>query len=256
MKTNFEQLLQDAVSKPGSIMKAYTTFHNYSLGNQLLALFQCYARGINPGPINTFKRWQELGRCVKKGEKALTLCMPVTVKDKNPPPAGMQQKVFTMFVEKPRWFVLAQTEGDDFTAPEIEKWDTAKALAELGIEQILFDHTDGNCQGYARKRQVAINPVAQLPMKTLCHELGHVVLGHTVETDFSDTDKTPKNLREIEAESVALLCIEALDLPGAEFCRGYIQSYLTDGEIPEKSCQKIFKAANQILKAGLATSAA
>src|SRR5437899_2244139 len=73
-------LLNEAVTKPGFIHEAYSRFHNYSLGNQLLALFQCLARGIQPGPLATFPRWKELGRFVKKGEKALTLCMPLTCK--------------------------------------------------------------------------------------------------------------------------------------------------------------------------------
>ena len=33
-------LLIEAVNKPGLIMKAYSNFHSYSLGNQLLALVQ------------------------------------------------------------------------------------------------------------------------------------------------------------------------------------------------------------------------
>src|SRR5579875_3087282 len=43
-------LLDEAVSKPGFIHHAYRRFWNYSLGNQLLALFQCFERGITPGP--------------------------------------------------------------------------------------------------------------------------------------------------------------------------------------------------------------
>ena len=50
------------------------------IGNQLLALFQCAARRLDPGPINTFLGWIDCGRHVKKGEKAITLCIPVTVK--------------------------------------------------------------------------------------------------------------------------------------------------------------------------------
>jgi hypothetical protein len=73
-------LLDEAMKKPGFIHEAYSRFHNYSLGNQLLALFQCFARGIQPGPLATFPKWKELGRYVKKGEKALTLCMPLTCK--------------------------------------------------------------------------------------------------------------------------------------------------------------------------------
>ena len=101
------------------------------------------------------------------------------------------------------------------------------ALDALDIQQTPFTETDGNCQGYARKRQIAINPVAQLPHKTLFHETAHVILGHTSEADFTDTERTPKNLREVEAEAVALLCCEALNLEGADYCRGYIQNWLS-----------------------------
>ena len=82
------------------------------------------------------------------------------------------------------------------------------------------------------------------------------MLGHTAEMDFADTERTPKNLREVEAEAVALLCCEALNLAGADYCRGYIQNWLYpmvgyNGQgIPEKSAQKIFHAADRILRAG------
>src|SRR5215211_5281990 len=103
-------LLVEAVNKPGMIMQAYSAFHNYSLGNQLLALVQCQLRGIEPGPINTFPKWQDLKRHVKRGEKALTLCMPVTIKRKEAKETGEEEDAsFTTFVYKPRWFVLAQT---------------------------------------------------------------------------------------------------------------------------------------------------
>jgi len=57
-------LLVEAVNKPGLIMEAYSAFHNYSIGNQILALVQCQMRGLEPGPINTFPGWQALGRNV------------------------------------------------------------------------------------------------------------------------------------------------------------------------------------------------
>jgi hypothetical protein len=37
-------------------------------------------RGIQPEPLATFPKWKELGRYVKKGSKAITLCMPLTCK--------------------------------------------------------------------------------------------------------------------------------------------------------------------------------
>jgi hypothetical protein len=255
-------LLVEAVNKPGLIMKAYSAFHSYSLGNQLLALVQCQMRGLQPGPINTFPKWQELGRYVKRGERALILCMPITCKRRD----GIGEEgeedgkgTFTSFVYKARWFALSQTEGQDLEPQVAPDWDAKRALAALDIEIIPFDSTDGNCQGFARKRSIAINPVAQLPHKTLFHELAHVVIGHTAEADFADTEKTPRNLREVEAEAVALLCCESLELEGADYCRGYLQNWLYQAvgfdanAIPEKSAQKIFRAADQILRAGRPT---
>src|SRR5204863_8825176 len=134
--------------------------------------------GLQPGPINTFPKWQELGRHVMRGARALTLCMPITRKRRNEESQGSDESngegTFTSFVYKARWFVLSQTEGDDLAPQVIAEWDATRALTALDIELIPFDSIDGNCQGFSRKRQVAINPVAQLPQKTLFHELGHL----------------------------------------------------------------------------------
>jgi hypothetical protein len=247
-KINWSNLLQSAVSESGLIMKAYSLFHNYSLGNQIAAMMQCSQRGIEPSPINTYHGWQNLKRQVKKGEKAIELCMPLTRSKEND--SGEKEHFISAFVWKPRWFVMSQTEGEDIPAIEIPTWSKELALQNLCIEEIAFDHLSGNVQGYAKKRSIAISPIAALPHKTLFHELAHVVLGHTAEADFSDDDLTPRDLREVEAESVALLLCESLDLPGAEFSRGYIQHWLKGDSIRKKSAQRIFGAADKILKAG------
>jgi hypothetical protein len=244
--TQWTHLLNEAISKPGLLSKAYSFFHNYSVGNQVLAITQCGQRGIDPGPIATFPAWKDRNRFVRKGEKALMLCMPITFKDKSDPEA-----VRTGFVYKNRWFVLSQTDGEPVEPETAPTWSKDLALKNLSISQVPFDHTDGNTQGYAKQRTIAISPLAVLPHKTTFHELGHVVLGHTAEADFSDAEALPRDLREVEAECVALICCESLGLSGAEYSRGYIQNWLQGRqEIPEKSAQRIFGAADQILKAG------
>ena len=219
---NWAALLREAVEKPGVILQAYSSFHGYSIGNCVVAFLQCRARGISPGPIANYKRWQELGRQVRKGEKALTLCMPVTRKakrndtDEERDPAGDEESVYTFFVYRARWFVLSQTEGVDIEPQPIPGWEKDQALRELGITQELFEATNGNMQGYsAPGRKIAINPVAQLPHKTLLHELAHQVLGHVADQTLIEGEGLPRNLREAEAESVALICCEALGLQGA-----------------------------------------
>lgn len=248
-QTRWSDLLKAAVTEPGLIMKAYSAFHGYSLSNQVAAMIQCQMRGIEAGPINTYPGWQKFNRQVRKGEKALWLCMPLSRKVKKD--SGEDETVITNFVWKPRWFVLSQTDGETVPTPEIPDWNKDKALASLNITEIPFTHSDGNCQGFARKREIAISPVAAMPHKTLFHEVAHVELGHTSEADFNDSEKTPRSLKEVEAEATAMLLLETLGLPGSEFCRGYIQNWLQGDVIPEKSAMKIFGAADRILKAGM-----
>jgi N-terminal domain of anti-restriction factor ArdC len=252
MDTSFRAILETALTQPGTLSTAYAAFHNYSLGNQMLALMQCEARGIPPGPLATFPGWKDKGRFVKKGEKALMLCMPITIKAKATEPET-DDATFTRFVYKNNWFVVSQTDGAELEPMAVPSWDAARALAALDVTEIPFTATDGNCQGFATQRAIAVSPVAALPYKTRFHELAHVMLGHTAEADQTDGELTPRSLREVEAEAVALLCLEVLGLPGAEFCRGYIQHWnQTRGAeaIPERSAQRIFKAADQIVKAG------
>ena len=246
----FRQLLDEAVTKPGTLMQAYSLFWNYSLGNQLLAMWQAHQRGLTVGPIASYTKWRELGRQVRRGEKAIVLCRPVTGKRTDTDNEGNEtESVYTRFVFKPFWFFVSQTDGAEYQAPAPPTWNRERALKALNVTEIPFDMMDGNCQGYAKDRSIAINPLAAIPVKTTFHELAHVELGHTTEA-VHDSESLPRNLREVEAESVAMLCLEALGLDGADYCRGYIQAWSHEA-INEKCAHRIFAAADHILKAGI-----
>jgi hypothetical protein len=281
----WSELLHRAIAEPGLISDAYTRFHGYSLGNRFVALIQCEMRGLEPGPLNSFNGWRKLGYAIQEGEKALTLCMPLkgTLHREKTDSPGQKStphedghpdveavEYIRAFVWKPSWFVLSQTVplGDNVaplpTAAPLA-WDGPKALATLDIKQVPFDLLDGNALGFARKREIAVSPLSPYQFKTLFHELAHVVLGHTTDNfrgegntglDLSDGPQLSHALIEVEAESVALLLLATLDLPGQEFCRGYIQHWMGEGDspaqdIPEKSAQRIFGAADRILCAGV-----
>jgi hypothetical protein len=77
--------------------------------------------------------------------------------------------------------MLSQTDGVAYEASAIPTWDRARAVATLNVDEIPFEMLNGNCQGYAKGCQLAINPVAQMPAKTTFHELAHIELGHTTE---------------------------------------------------------------------------
>lgn len=247
-------LLRDAVEKPGRMLAAYTAFHNYSFGNALLALEQCTRRNLEPGPLNTYRGWLEKKRQVRKGEKGITLCMPMPFKKAAQSDNAEQEESIeqqTRYAFRAYWFVLAQTEGVETYVAPIPGFDLDTALRTLNIARVPFDEINGNIQGFARQREIAVNPLAGLPHKTTFHELAHVVLGHTTTERLVDSEQTAPHLREVEAESVALICCETLGLDGAEYCRGYIQHWFkTEKEIPNHNAARIFAAATSILKAG------
>jgi antirestriction protein ArdC len=254
------QLLHSAIHTPGKLLAAYTAFHNYSFGNALLALTQCHRRNLEPGPLNTYRGWLELKRQVRKGEKGLSLCMPVTYKKRvtsNAPeesPEAIEEshdETRQRFVFRNYWFVLAQTEGEAPYEQAIPGFDLDAALQSLDITRTPFDEINGNVQGFAHQREIAVSPIAELPLKTTLHEMAHVALGHTTSQKLVDVEHMDRNIREVEAEAVALICCESLGLPGAEAARGYIQHWLQgEREIPNHSAARIFSAAQTILKAG------
>jgi hypothetical protein len=86
----------------------------------------------------------------------------------------------TFFAHRVRWLVLAQTDGEPYATAQ---------------------------------REVAISPVAALPHKTLFHQVAHILLDHPRDNTVGTS------IREVEAEGVALLCCEALELEGAAYAR-------------------------------------
>jgi hypothetical protein len=74
--SDWTQLLNETISRPGIVNQAYSAFYSYSFGNQIRIMMQCLEREIEIGPAATFNRWKQLGRVVAKGQKALIICMP------------------------------------------------------------------------------------------------------------------------------------------------------------------------------------
>ncbi|CAH1081290.1 ArdC-like ssDNA-binding domain-containing protein [Candidatus Nitrotoga sp. 1052] len=266
-RANWGKLFSDALSCPGKVSEAYSVFHDYSLGNAILAAMQLTVKGLPLSPIASFNKWKQLGRCVKKGEKAIALVMPVTVKAKsndevengagsNDNTKEVRSSGRTMFVLKNNWFSLDQTEGADYiNEVMIPEWNKEQALFGLGITEQRFELMDGNTQGYSipNKKQISVSPVALMPWKTIFHEMAHCLM-HSKEAQMADGDLMQKDIKEAEAEAVAYLCCATLGLPGLEESRDYIQGWLgskeRSDEFSKKSASRVFSAADKILKAG------
>ena len=255
VNVDYTKLLNLAVTEKGVINSAYSAFHNYSIGNQMLAAEQLLSRGLKLSPIASYGAWKEKNRQVKKGEKAIALYMPITFKSKKTTDSaeaeGVTEETLRKgFALKNNWFSYDQTEGEEY-APEIKtpSWDAVKAMQKLGIEEIPFEHVRGNILGYAVGNKIAINPMNNLKHKTRFHEMTHCLL-HTGEAEFSDMETLPRDLKEAEAEGVAFILTSLLEMDGQAESRAYIQSWLQGKELPEENARRIFTTANKIMEAG------
>ena len=252
---NLSALLLNALDDDAIISQAYSSFHNYSLLNQSLAAFQLMLRFGKLSPIASYKTWQEKGRQVKKNEKAIALYMPVIFKKKNneteQDTESNDDEVYTKIILRNNWFCLDQTEGEEYI-PEIKipSWNAEKAMAVLDIVEIHFDSVNGNCMGFAKNNQIAINPLNPLKHKTRFHEMAHILLGHTKDTYLSENADLPKSIKEVEAEGVAFLMLNLLNLDGKKESRGYIQGWLQGNPISEESAKRIFTVTDKLFKAG------
>lgn len=274
-RPDWAKLFESILTEPGRLGDYYNAFHNYSLGNQALAMDQMHERRIPISPIASFNAWKEKGRSVMKGQRAIALWMPVTIKGKpaeGEAPASAKETREEgkpdkrIFVMRNNWFAFAQTQPDPHSDVPCESlppapkfvWNKVLALETLGITERPFSHVNGNCQGLAwtQKQQIAINPMAGMPHKTVFHELAHCLLhaGKDDEDEVACASELSKDLKEAEAESTAFLCCAALGLPGLQEARGYVQSWLSSKssrEAFQKSAGRVFRAADRILKAGI-----
>jgi hypothetical protein len=114
------------------------------------------------------------------------------------------------------------------------------------------DSTDGNLQGWSRGLELDINPLAVNPIKTRFHELGHIVLGHTLPHRY-EAYQTHRGIMEFQAEATSYLVMNELELMDDETAkrsRGYMRHWLGAEQPPDQAIRQVFTAAERILKAG------
>lgn len=244
---HWSDLLRTALELPGQAGSTYNRFKRFSLGNQALLMMQ----GLME-PVNTYKGWLALGRQVKKGSKAKVIYVPMFRKELND--QGEKEQRLSGFKLVPSMFGVSETDGDDLPEYEPPTWNKERAIKTLKVTQIPFSTMEGNSQGFSVGRNYAINPVAVYPFKTLLHELGHIVSGHTTP-DGLDEYRTPhRGIKEFEAEASAYLLmneLDALDQFDAAESRDYIQTWLRGEDPPESSIKRVFGTVDKIYRAGL-----
>lgn len=235
----WNELLTQALTLEGSTANTYNRFYNYSMMNRVYLWLQDVSE-----PVATYKKWQQLGRQVKKGSKAKMIVKPIFYK------ADEKDEEFTLGGFKPMncLFTYSETEGEELPPIEIEAWNKELALTTLDITEEDFASTSGNTQGYSHDRALAINPMAKYPVKTLMHELAHIVIGHT-----ESKEDIHRGVMEFQAEATAHIIMHELELTdkfNASESRAYIQNWLQGNKPTDSEIKAVFKAVDTIIKAG------
>jgi hypothetical protein len=242
---DWAKIIETALTAPGNVGNVYSRFYEYSFLNQMFLRMQ----GVYE-PVATMKRWNAIGRTVLSGSKAKEIIVPIFAR--KPKEDEDAEAAIIGFKAVRRIFTLSQTDGQELPPVQLPECDIDTALAKLGIRQVPFTVLSGNLQGYSRGHDIAISPIAVHPAKTRFHELGHVVLGHTMPESLEEY-ATHRGMFEFQAEATAYLTmneLEQLDEATATHSRGYIQDWLKDERPPDKAIRQVFAATDQILKAG------
>jgi antirestriction protein ArdC len=159
------------------------TFHRYSFGNCMLIAMQ----RPDAEQVAGFKAWQQLGRQVRKGEKAIRILAPMVVKehDANGSETG---DTFTLFRAVPV-FDVSQTDGEPLAQPPREPITGDSHAAHISqlerfAQSIGFDVAredlpegcGGYCNAAAKRIVIAThNDSGNAVVRVLVHELAHAL---------------------------------------------------------------------------------
>lgn len=248
-------MLDTLLTAEGSVGQTYSRFHDYSPRNVAFLMMQ----GCPQEPVATYAKWKELGRQVQKGEKAYAILRPIQVRVAGEEVAGIKvedDQVFRRFKIVNALFAYSQTAGEELPEPQPRDWSVDRAMGSLGINLVRFNDFDGNKGGYARGRDIAINPLAPYPLRTKIHEIGHVEHGHTTDEGMQEY-QTHRGRMEFEAEATSHLVLNELGELSDEIAsvsRGYCQSWMRQEQPTETTYRRILNVSTTILKAGRETS--
>ena len=220
---------------------AMSKFHNYSPLNIQMILRQ------NPRAsyVASFKKWKdEFSRSVNKGEKALRIFAPITVKKRDPKTneplldKDGNEQTYTSFKLVPV-FDVSQTDGKELPKPVYELkgsyqdygnlYKSAKEVSEANGISISFSENTKGAKGYYSpvSNEIVIKKglSEQHTLKTIFHEMAHSDL-HNLEKRA----ETPFNLStaELQAESVAFVVSSHYGLDTSEYSFGYLASWTQD----------------------------
>ena len=206
-----------------------------------------------------YRKWQTMGRQVKKGEKGIKILAPIPVRVKS---ERVKRDPITKEIIKgedgepmkeeveatiPKFkistvFDIEQTEGEPI--PKIEVFDLTghvkefftfmDAVMKISPVSIRYDEIESGAKGYYHLEQNEIvirrGMSESQTMKTAIHECAHAILHNRDKMQEGEKDRQTK---EVEAESVAYIVCNYFGLDTSDYSFPYIATWGSGREMKE-----------------------
>lgn len=243
-------------------------FHSYSVNNTILI----YSQMPYATHVAGFKKWETMGRRVKKGEHGIMILAPCPYKsvkyvdainpDTNEPlrdtqgqPLKERQEITYASFRAISIFDISQTEGQPLPQLTEELQGAVKdyptileAIKEIAPAPIRFEEWDRSRKGYYNyidKEIVIKSGMSELQtVKTAIHETAHSIL-HKDKEHLKDSATM-----EVQAESIAFVVCQHLGLDTSDYSFGYLAGWSSNKELPElkSSLEIIQQTAHEVIQ--------
>ena len=262
------ELLDAGVEKvlDGEEFKRYlafaANFHRYSANNTLLVLLQ----RPDATRVAGYRRWQELGRQVMRGEEGLKILAPLfrSVEDEE---SGEKARVLCSF-KVVKVFDVSQTDPlpgaesmPEKPRPRALRGDSAAArtlehsllafCGSLGVpvseDDAEIDRLSPGANGVylLRKKRIVLRSAlaADGRAKTLAHELAH----HLLHRDLATSEEDRPTL-EAEAEGVAYAVLSYFGVDASEYSFAYVARWAESKDVVKAALSNIQKTVRTIIE--------
>ena len=233
-------------------LETMSRFHKYSYGNVMLIMAQ------NPEATRVagYRRWQQLGRQVKRGEQGIKILVPrkQRLRDAKTDEEDDEPLYVIRGFGVGTVFDVSQTEGEPLPEPprpeELEGesatsfWLADQLRDYLEDRGVLFQLTEldgpkGTYHPALKRVQLQVGMSPDQTAKTLCHETAHYQADHTAGVHRRDAETVA------EASSFVVLNHYGIDTSGYSF--PYIATWAQDRQVLTRNLSAIQRVTDSLI---------
>lgn len=247
--------IERASNEPGyrAALDIFKHLYAYSPLNQL----RIYGQFPDATLVNSYDRWKQSGRQVKKGERGIKIYFPQfrIFEMENHRGQVEMRKVLTGFGEG-NVFDISQTDGPDFEIPQPNTdFSTTEGAFELDKRVSLYGMGKGivfeqktlpeRLRGYfeVRNNRIVMNdrlPADDGRLKTLTHELIHAI-------EHGKQGSQGRDLAEVIAEGGAYTFLGFHGIDTADYSFPYVTSYAFDKDVLKLALPRIAAVTKELI---------